>query len=260
MNWLYLASLLLICRLHSICAEHGNCFTLFNKCNARYNCFASLVNLKFLCHELLTGEHGSGCTQTCREAIKMVDDDKDGKHFLTCDCDRDSECLTYQARASKCLQNRTSDNNKIGCANFSRQCQTDEGCNTVMEKFFIQCTHLISGTSCTPTCEIVQEELYTHNITKGLLDCECSGTVKEENFCRGITAHTLHLCKTSPMVKKTEKEKNNGSLGDKENRSRTKLMNAVNTSSKSVKLGSEYVPKLIILLFTSRLFYEIANK
>ena len=175
-----------------------NCFTLFNKCNSKYNCFASLINVKIECNELLSGE-GTVCTKSCREAIEMFNEDPMGKHFLDCSCDRDSECLTYQARATKCLTNRMNQTTN-GCAIVSRRCANDTDCTNVMEKFYVKCTHLISGTECTPTCEYVQTLLYAHNITKGLLNCECSGTLKEENFCRGIRAHTFHLCKTSPLI------------------------------------------------------------
>lgn len=261
-NCAYLIALFIVSRFHGASGEDDNCFTLFNKCNARYNCFAALINLKFLCHELLSGEDGNGCTQSCREAIKLVDTDKYGKYFLSCNCDRDSECLTYQARASKCLHNRTT-GNKVGCETYSRECKNDNSCNNIMEKFYIKCTHLISGTECTPTCEIVQEELYSHNISKGLLDCECSGTVGEENFCRGIAAHTLHLCKTSPMVRKFKERQSKAkeqTLGSKQNDSNKKLQNLVNASSKSIQLRCEYVPNLIILFITVRLFYDITNR
>lgn len=256
MRFLFI-TLLFTCRLQFITAEDKNCVILFKKCNAKYNCFANLINLKFFCHGLFSGEDGDGCTEGCKEAIQMLTSDKNGKDFFTCDCNLDAECLTYQARASKCMNNRTVVD-KVGCATFSRQCEDDVGCNEIMEKFYLKCTHLISGTECTPKCETVQEELYSHNITKGLLNCECSGTLKEENFCRGIAAHTLHLCKTSPMVRK-EKEKQRQTLeGNEGNNSKSKLNTLANVTSKSIKLGSERA--IVILLLILKICYEMFYK
>ena len=259
MNWSNVMALFVVSQFHSVSAEDNNCFELFNKCNARYNCFAALINLKLFCHELLSGENGNGCTQICRDSIKLVDEDKYGKYFLTCNCDRDSECLTYQARASNCLHNRTNEN-KVGCATYSRHCKRDKTCNDIMEEFYLKCTHLISGTECTPACEIVQEKLYSHNITKGLLDCQCSGTVKEENFCRGVIAHTLHLCKTSPMVKKF-KDIQDGvrrkGVGNKQNDSRNKLNGLQTGTSSAFRLRYGFDTVLILALITMRLFCEI---
>ena len=261
MNWSYLITLTVVSRFHGVFAEDDNCFMLFNKCNARHNCLAALLNLRLLCHELLFGENGSGCTQSCKEAIKLVDTDRYGKYFLSCNCDRDSECLTHQARASACLHNRTI-GNKIGCSTYSRQCKDDRTCNNIMENFYLKCTHLISGTECTPACEMVQEELYSHNITKGLLDCECSGTVREENFCRGITAHTLHLCKTSPMVRRFNEGQSNGkgrTLETRRNSTKSRLQIVVTASSNSLKLRCEYIPNIILVFIALRQLYDIAN-
>ena len=261
MEWLQHLVLLVISWLPITCSiEKGNCFHLFNKCNARYNCFASLINLEFLCHSLLNGEGGLGCTENCREAIKMLGTDKHGKEFLTCDCDRDSECLTYQARASKCLHNRTMES-KVGCATYSRQCKTDVGCDNIMERFYLKCTHLISGTECTQACEMVQEELYSNNITKGLLDCECSGTVREENFCRGITAHTLHLCKTSPMVREVQDGKDRGTknMKNQPKNGGSKLTSVANANlgSSGLRNGQRNFMVFLVLL---KVFLEMLNR
>ena len=187
-------------------AGSKDCFTLFSKCQSRYNCLAALINVKLECPELLFGEGRLGCTKRCKQALDLFGQNRLGKHFMDCACERDSECLTYQARAGKCVNNRMNDS-LVGCATFSRKCENDSKCNDLMEDFYIKCNHLISGTECTRSCEIAQERLYSHNISIGLLNCECSGTVREENFCRGVRAHTFHLCKNSPLFRKKE-EKN----------------------------------------------------
>ncbi len=233
-------------------SREENCFFLYNRCDARYNCFAGLLNIKIECIDLLSGE-GKVCTQSCREAIERFNKDPIGKHFLDCPCDRDAECLTYQARATKCWRNKMN-TTKPGCAQFSRKCENDTACTNIMEKFYIKCTHLISGTECTPACEQVQNELYAHRITKGLLDCECSGTVKEENFCRGVRAHTYHLCKTSPLLKPNVTE------GPKYvvNKGQSVSTHLKDVNSASFKLEPTRICILVLYTFLSRILYQNA--
>ena len=201
-----------------------------------------MLNVKIECDGLLSGE-GKICTDSCWKAIEKFQADSIGKYFLDCSCERDAECLTYQARAKRCYKNQMIPK-KIGCATFSRKCVNNTVCMSNMEKFYIKCTHLISGTECTQTCEKVQELVYSNNITKGLLNCECSGTVKEENFCRGIRAHTFYLCKTSPLLKKIEAKppKGEGGFG---------VTIAKDVDSAGQKLnGSEILLSFMLLMLT----------
>lgn len=229
--------------------EQGNCFSLLKRCNSRYNCFAGMFNIKLECNELLTGE-GKICTEGCRKAIERFSLDPIGKYFHDCSCERDAECLTIKARTVKCLKSKMN-SGKIGCAKFSRRCDNNTVCASIMERFYVKCTHLISGTECTKTCEKVQDVLYSNNITKGLLDCECSGTLTEENFCRGIRAHTFHLCKTSPLLKRPIKIVGRKNANNKQTTAKPVATNDMNSSNGRLK--AEVLLTFLLCVFAAQI-------
>ena len=183
-----------------------SCIKLHKRCMNRWNCQASLIQLlKIDCIDLFpTRSQGQAhCSEECRYSIGNFSTyDSLGKQLFTCPCGLDATCLTFRSRTYKCLHNKMK-NGKIGCSEVRRNCKNDTKCSILMEEYLRICTHVISGTECTKECEKIQRQLFSLTVAKDLLSCECDGSLEEEKFCRGVRAHTLHLCTNSPMVTRT---------------------------------------------------------
>lgn len=132
------------------------------------------------------------CPLTCVSAINNLTATNGGKAMETCDCERDSTCLTVKARLKRCVLSRTTNYTMFSCTQARKRCNNDKDCKRIQESFLRRCTKLISGVGCTKDCLDSQDELLNSDLGKALNECECDGF--EEPYCRGIRANYEELC------------------------------------------------------------------
>lgn len=140
----------------------------------------------------VTGSMEKTCPLSCVSAINNLTATNAGKAMETCNCSKDSKCLTLKARLKRCVLSRTTNYTVFSCTQARKRCNGNKDCKRIQDSFLRRCTKLISGLECTKDCLNSQDELLNSDLGKALNDCECDGI--EEPYCRGIRANYEELC------------------------------------------------------------------
>lgn len=198
---LWLASLLVVSRSDISCDEATDkCTKDFTECGfalykifERRECSAALGFEKdeFVGYRI-SRAMAKTCPLTCVSAINNLTATNAGKAMETCNCERDSTCLTIKARLKRCVLSRNKNYTIFSCTKARKRCNANKDCKRTQFNFLRRCTKLISGVECTRDCRDSQDDLLNSDLGKALNECECDGL--EETYCRGIRANYEELC------------------------------------------------------------------
>lgn len=173
--------------------DFAGCGLALYKIFKRTKCLTALgLEDKKLVGIRVTGSMEKTCPLSCVSAINNLTATNAGKAMETCNCRRDSTCLTSKARLKRCVLSRTTNYTVFSCTQARRRCNGNKDCKRIQFSFLRRCTKLISGSECTKDCLNSQDELLNSDLGKALNDCECDGF--EEPYCRGIRANYEELC------------------------------------------------------------------
>ena len=124
-------------------------------------------------------ESEPNCSDECRNLLIKLD--KKLNNFLLCDCHDDMDCVWFQQRTFRCM-NQTLKYKK-NCDLERMKCENDKKCYELYANWFQQCQDMFTGYRCTSECLLAEEELYSHPIGQSLKTCECAGKKEQEIFC-----------------------------------------------------------------------------
>lgn len=154
------------------------------------------------CSSLIIDEdHEPKCTPKCRKVLTQLNK-RLRDNFLFCNCRGDIDCLLFQQRAYRCM-NQTLKYKK-NCDLERQKCEKDSECFQLYGKWFEECQKMFNGYKCPVKCELAEEKLFSNPIGQSLKTCECAGSKTQETFCRSVRMQKEKLCgKIKEKVQRT---------------------------------------------------------
>jgi len=141
---------------------------------------------------ILVEHHEPTCTQECRKVLNLLNK-RLRSNFLFCNCHGDLDCLWFQQRAYRCMNETLK--YKKNCDIERQKCEKDENCVQLYGKWFMECQKMFNGYKCPVSCLLAEKKLYSDPIGQSLETCECAGSKVQEKFCRSVRLQKEKLCK-----------------------------------------------------------------